>query len=1594
MTDLGFPVRQAPKRRALNAALLGGASLLALMLGKEPVDGRSLNTVGSIAPTASAQQAAIAAAQQAAGAAAQAQASMSRAAAALSAARKLQSDAAAAAQASSSSVPNGITPGGLMPLNGTASDPFAGVRADPSKLVGVDTVTQTSNASGISVDIHQTQQKAILYWDTFNVGAKTTVNFQQQSSNWIALNRVLDPTASPSTILGQINAPGAVYIINPNGIIFGAGAQINVNTLIASSLDIGKLGSSLTDRDQFFRNTGVANPNSFSFYDPASSGSATSNAVAGNITVERGASINATIAKDIDPLGSPGAVYLFGANVSNSGAISAPTGEVAMVAARTIDFIPGGYSALPASVLGTDSSGNVLGMRGTEFSISHFASTYNTSSTADGAGSQPGYPTSNKYLSGTGAVSHDGLIEASRGLVVMNGDSVSIDNPGGGTLRDAAGNLVQGVISVDTSIDRNSLVLLRAATRVSMNGVITSLPFDDGAQPLPSGASAGSTVQSFTPAYIEMSAQSTVTVGSSGLVLAPSAQVVLRAIDLSPAADALSTIYLPSGAEGSTKIYNNHLFNQSGNSKGEVDSNTPQAPQTVLLAPGATIDVSGLRNVELPAGYNFISFEPRAEFADMPLQRSGPLYGQTLWIDIRASGTRSDGTSWVGTPLADASGYVNKVGRSIYQLMTVGGSVSMSTDLTADNGGGRVQTAGSVINVAGGSVNFQPGMVNTTRLLGIDGRIYSMANADPNMIYVGYAGQFTVNHARWGVKETWSTGTQTYSPGYTEGQAAGMVSVTALIPSLDGTIYFGSVAGERQLNSGKLPSQGTLALTTPSSVQIGATPSADYITQSAVTTVLLADTLSGYGLSSFTVTANDLVVSSGSTLTLAAGGSFSVTAGGAIDIAGTVSAAGGSITLLTDRATITGGNPLDKSPFGTGANLFVAPRDQSGAILAANVYVEGTLDVSGRFVNDTGRTGAELSGPGYIDGGTISITTNKSSDNSRRDTTGSILLAEDSVLDVSSGGYISPLGKPKTAPTGVMAGKAGAISLALYQGSKWADPNSVGQIRPTSGTAAVLQLDGSLRGYGSESNGSLKLAGADTIRIGGSLQAGETSSIVIGGQRSVLPVALLTDGGFGAYTIESVPDDWTGATSTVIVSAGVTLTLQQRNLSSTTDYSTIATGTRLGQQATAALLPDDQRKPVDLTLNANKVVLDTGSAITTDPKASIRIGGSPDLTKKASDPDRNVAASGVELRGRIVNHGGSVLVNSKATYLGTQALVDLSGTFVANSRFGLAGGPLTSGTYLGGGTFTVEGGDIYAQIYYKDPDNEKNNKFYYTYSPARGFVLAESGATVDVSGAAGTLQVAGARGASSSLWSWSDAGIVSVDVAGFAWGGSLVATGGRSIGPDGQAHADPRATGGTFILGGNSMVLRQDMTDVNAQLANFHSSQPQAPSSLFVAADQLAAFDNVFLYAGSAGAGAARFFNELPGNTYNIAGTSLSTLTVKGALNWNVGSGLRIAAGTIKSEPVGGDSSPSVTFNAPYMLLTGGGGTTADGHSTFTVNAQTIDVEGASLSGFAQANLISAGDIRLSTPRVSNTVNDTTGAYLSHELLWQPGYKW
>ncbi|WP_158601891.1 YDG domain-containing protein [Pararobbsia silviterrae] len=103
---------------------------------------------------------------------------------------------------------------------------------------GIGTISQ----SGSTTTIDQSSQTLQLSWQSFNVGAAQTVNFVQPGSSALAVNRIYDMT--PSTILGHLNANGQVWLINPNGVLFGPSAQVNVGGIVASTLDVGADGLS------------------------------------------------------------------------------------------------------------------------------------------------------------------------------------------------------------------------------------------------------------------------------------------------------------------------------------------------------------------------------------------------------------------------------------------------------------------------------------------------------------------------------------------------------------------------------------------------------------------------------------------------------------------------------------------------------------------------------------------------------------------------------------------------------------------------------------------------------------------------------------------------------------------------------------------------------------------------------------------------------------------------------------------------------------------------------------------------------------------------------------------------------------------------------------------------------------------------------------------------------------------------------------------------------------------------------------------------------------------------------------------------------
>ncbi|GGA01767.1 hypothetical protein GCM10011408_23890 [Dyella caseinilytica] len=91
-----------------------------------------------------------------------------------------------------------------------------------------------------------------LNWQSFNIAPNQTVDFLQLGSSAIAINRIFSNT--PSEIYGHLNANGQVWLINPNGILFGQSAQVNVGGLVASTLDLEN--NTLTSSSRVFSGSG------------------------------------------------------------------------------------------------------------------------------------------------------------------------------------------------------------------------------------------------------------------------------------------------------------------------------------------------------------------------------------------------------------------------------------------------------------------------------------------------------------------------------------------------------------------------------------------------------------------------------------------------------------------------------------------------------------------------------------------------------------------------------------------------------------------------------------------------------------------------------------------------------------------------------------------------------------------------------------------------------------------------------------------------------------------------------------------------------------------------------------------------------------------------------------------------------------------------------------------------------------------------------------------------------------------------------------------------------------------------------------------
>ena len=148
--------------------------------------------------------------------------------------------------------------------------------------------------SGANMTVNQTSSRAIVNWGSFSIGPSNGVTFDQPSASSAILNRVTGSTTS--TIAGQLQANGQLYLVNPNGIAITKTGSVQVGGgFVASTLGIA-------DND--------FNKGNLSFVGKGASAGVSN---AGSITAAPG-----------------GFVGLLGGTVANSGVVSVPLGKVAM----------------------------------------------------------------------------------------------------------------------------------------------------------------------------------------------------------------------------------------------------------------------------------------------------------------------------------------------------------------------------------------------------------------------------------------------------------------------------------------------------------------------------------------------------------------------------------------------------------------------------------------------------------------------------------------------------------------------------------------------------------------------------------------------------------------------------------------------------------------------------------------------------------------------------------------------------------------------------------------------------------------------------------------------------------------------------------------------------------------------------------------------------------------------------------------------------------------------------------------------------------------------------------------------------------------
>lgn len=1116
-------------------------------------------------------------------------------------------------------VPDGLKVGGLNPSTSISWS-------------GANQPVETSSGGNVNVTIKQNAQQALLQWQTFNVGKKTTLTFDQSAGGqnvgqWIAFNQVNDPTGNPTQILGNIKADGQVYLINRNGVIFGGSSQVSARSLTVSALPINTNLISqglLNNPDAQFLFSGVDIPagiNGTEGFFPEKP--MTADGKYGDVVVQKGAILQS-------PTNSAkvgGRITLVGPNVVNQGTILTPDGQAILAAGLQVGF--DGHSSSDPS------------LRGLDVFVGEVSD-----------------PVAGLY---SGTASQDGVIEAARGSITLAGRDVSQNG---------------GLVST-TSVSLNGRIDLQAQYNAVSNRATASA---QGAIFLFKDTGSVSLGPDSTISILPEYSSKETTIGTE-LSLRSQVNMTGKTIRM----EAGSSLVAPNGAvilAAGTRLFEQGTL---------LRSTFLQTGGQVYLEAGAKINVAGSVEVPVSVDQNIISVDLRsAELADSPLQRLGILRNATVQVDIRETG---DG--WIGTPLADVSGFANLIQRTVGQLTVNGGSVTISA------GDSVVMQKGSNIDVSGGSISYKGGTVKTTRLI-TGGRLVDIGKATPDLVYDAiYDGDFIEANDKFQIRNVYksplSRDGSSYEADYIQGAAGGGISLSAASMALDGGFLGVTETGEKQRDAP--PGSSSLSFSFfaqdknyPSFPKYSPAPPkvvfGSGIEQAAADpfeldtdgnplelredrkelVVLSPGLFTTDGFGSLTVDNHDgeILVPKGVDLRALDGGSITLKASN-ITVDGYVTARGGNLAFSTFGLTYDEINVI-KNTVST-ANPVVEAG--GGEFILGST---GSINASGLRVDDRLNSDIPAVSSLYLDGGSLKIEGYSAS------------LAEGGLLNVSGGAAISAKGRTKYGDAG---------SLVINAGSEIGFSSTLG---------GLLVLGSDISGFSGSKSGSLSITGP-AFRIGG-------NDISPG----VLPInpERFSEAGFGIISLTGI-----GLTESDSGEFTPGITIAENTVIRPVVAGWLGKVNGMNRFVLNRVIREEGvRDPVKLSFNSSgasfrgqrltygDVIVGAGTVIETDAQGSVSLVGDT-----------------VTLRGTVITPGGSIIIAGDVAYpndgeaqtlalptvhLAASARLSAKGkTVLVENAYGLR-----EGAVIGGGSISVAGN-----------------------------IVAEGGSVLDVSGTKGTLDL-------------------------------------------------------------------------------------------------------------------------------------------------------------------------------------------------------------------------------------------------------------